>query len=689
MEMEPPSLVSKARTAFHSAAAKAEKVFTDIKKSDLTDHPDSQAHSDKSDDSPIPHRASKNNREVKDLKWRPAPIKAKHDWQERFKNIRIRKKGVEENSPDEADNSAMAFAIFDQNLYLENTREVSQSKGVESGCPRENLNAPNVDIITPVAYIKQLAIAIEAGKNYKTIKDLMACSTASSPVRERASLSFSAMKSLVLREKEEKFASEFSADAKALSLINLLADAEGHLLGQESGSGHETVTNASLAKEIHGAPPESFILKLAEAVGSLKTLKKMAFFWLRVVAEVRRLWSEGLYIPGIPYDEIPDLNSCLLYQQLQVINCCISRKRRQSIAAESLDSVLSMQARINGEESTTPADALPLNPVLYAKISNGELVLRLGADKQCDSLKMLETGEPIYTPVTQEGPLLTEDLIKENEEFVLRTGSVGAGCSQLLSDMQAFKAANPGCILEDFVRWHSPPDWMESEISGEAEEAPADTDLQSTKGQLSGRMQKEGNLWRELWEASKPVPAIKQSPLYDEDLSVEGILNAFEEIPPSELFEQLFVSLLGLGFIIAEPRLAANSSMSKLFFECKDYIIAACQGKIWVEKVDDICQVYETVEMMLLNPDEVLNMSKNPDEGPTTGDQKSKLKRLSLIFGGKDRQSRKTPKDQKNSQETPKQQSFASIFLKKPPKPGNASSAEKSVSSVDNDLTVT
>lgn len=92
--MEPPSLVSKARTAFHSAAAKAEKVFTDIKKSDLStsDHPglhyfqslslnilffypfyfnyfqfshfdlfylDSQALSDKSDDSPIVHRSSK------------------------------------------------------------------------------------------------------------------------------------------------------------------------------------------------------------------------------------------------------------------------------------------------------------------------------------------------------------------------------------------------------------------------------------------------------------------------------------------------------------------------------------------------------------------------------------------------------------------------------------------------------
>lgn len=99
-------------------------------------------------------------------------------------------------------------------------------------------------------------------------------------------------------------------------------------------------------------------------------------------------------------------------------------------------------------------------------------------------------------------------------------------------------------------------------------------------------------------------------------------------------------------------------------------------------------QVYETVEMMLSNPDEFLNMTKNPDEGSTTGDQRSKFKRLSLIFGGKDRQSRKTPKDQKNSQETPRQQSFASIFSRKPPKHGNATSAEKPVSFIDNDLTV-
>lgn len=29
-----------------------------------------------------------------------------------------------------------------------------------------------------------------------------------------------------------------------------------------------------------------------------------------------------------------------------------------------------------------------------------------------------------------------------------------------------------------------------------------------------------GNLWWELWETAKAVPAVKQSPLFDEDLAV-------------------------------------------------------------------------------------------------------------------------------------------------------------------------
>lgn len=98
---------------------------------------------------------------------------------------------------------------------------------------------------------------------------------------------------------------------------------------------------------------------------------------------------------------------------------------------------------------------------MYARDSTSDYVLRLGADRPSENLTLLETGEPIYSPTLQEGPIMTAELIKETEELVLRTGSLGAGCSQLLSDMQAFKAANPGCVLEDFVKWHSPPDWSE------------------------------------------------------------------------------------------------------------------------------------------------------------------------------------------------------------------------------------
>lgn len=165
--------------------------------------------------------------------------------------------------------------------------------------------------------------------------------------------------------------------------------------------------------------------------------------------QLRRLWSEGQYIPGIPPDQIPDLNSCLLYQQLQVINCCISRKKRRIAATESLDSAV----RLGSSKTDVLADdgTLPATPVLYAKVNTGELILRLGMDSKSD-LRMLETGEPIYTPIMQvrgqeqmlwyefdtfhfnywlfmtmsiymqEEPLLTEDLIKETEELVLRTG---------------------------------------------------------------------------------------------------------------------------------------------------------------------------------------------------------------------------------------------------------------------------
>uniref|UniRef100_A0A7N0UW69 Rab3GAP catalytic subunit conserved domain-containing protein n=1 Tax=Kalanchoe fedtschenkoi TaxID=63787 RepID=A0A7N0UW69_KALFE len=532
------------------------------------------------------------------------------------------------------------------------------------------------------------------------MKDFLASSRDSSPGRERSSLSLSAVKSLMLRDKDDKFKPEFGDDEnKVVSLIQSLFDPDRSHQKRNMNSCYELVTSSSLPREIHGAPLESFILQISEIIGTFKTLRNMALFWLRIVNELRRLWYEEQYIPGIPFDDVPDLGYCLLYQQLQVINTCLSRKKRRDIATEALDNMIREASR-DSETLSSSESNVPSKHLMYARVASGELVLRLGADFQCDGLTMLETGEPVYSPITQEGPLLTEDVIRETEEFVLRTGSVGAGCSQLLSDMQAFKAANPGCLLEDFVRWHSPPDWTNTKQNSDPDDSCYE--VESAKGQLSSRMQKEGNLWRELWETSKPVPAYKQAPLFDEDLAVEGILNQLEDTAPSALFEQLFVSLVGLGIVLSESILSSSVELLKLFTECKDYIVATFQNHSWPERIDDLCQVYETIETMLVNPEEVMKIMKQQEEAATTPGEQSKrrFRRLSLYFG-RDKQSKRPPpssKDQKAAEE-PMRQSFSnffdsksSLFSRKPPRSGSASASptpsDKPTSSDDRDWTL-
>lgn len=697
--MESPSFVSKARTAIHSAAAKAEQVFTDIKSDFISDRegPDSDKISPKesikeSGDKSAPRNdsESKNKNEGKQqhMRWRRGKIGTKLDWQDRFKStIRLGGKREPDNN-NKAENSTMALPFYDENLYLLNMKNAEEAKGSHVSSIVERLNATNPDTIPPISALKQLAVAVDSGKKFNSVKDILASSGASSPIMERASLSLAAVKSLVLRDKEDKLTSEFGNDEKLVSLIKSLFDAEGNFLSRNMSL---VLEPPLLPRDIHGAPPEGFLTKLSEVIGSFTTLRKMALFWCKIVSEIRRLWSEELYIPGIPLDEIPDLNSCRLYQQLQVVNSCVSRKKWRTLATQSIESVM-RHAGSCSEESADLQGTVTSHHILYARISTGELVLRLGADKPADNLTMLETGEPVYSPITQEGPLLTEDLIKETEEFVLRTGSVGAGCSQLLSDMQAFKAANPGCILEDFVRWHSPPDWTEGEPSDEAQEYVDQVDSSSTRGQLSSRMQKEGNLWRELWETAKPVPAVKQAPLFDVDLAVEGILNDLEDIPPVELFEQLFISLLGLGFVMAEAKLSCNNDLLKIFLECKDYVVVTCQGKIWSDKMDDLCQVYETVETMLLNPEEVLKAARQMEETNTVGEPRRRLKMLGLSFGSKERNSRNPSKDEKNSEENSSRQPFStffdgksSLFLKKPPRPESVSFGDKAAYQDENE----
>ena len=74
--------------------------------------------------------------------------------------------------------------------------------------------------------------------------------------------------------------------------------------------------------------------------------------------------------------------------------------------------------------------------------------------------------------------------------------------------MQAFKAANPGCVLADLIRWHSSRDWIAWDTLSPEEQV----DLTSTEwywieqGVLSERMRDPTNLWHQTWRSRSAAP---------------------------------------------------------------------------------------------------------------------------------------------------------------------------------------
>nr|CAG8452192.1 124_t:CDS:10 [Entrophospora candida] len=146
-----------------------------------------------------------------------------------------------------------------------------------------------------------------------------------------------------------------------------------------------------------------------------------------------------------------------------------------------------------------------------------------------NGITLLKTGEQMWVPGTQDLGFMTEDMLYEQEQLLekLETSErAKLQSAHLKSDMQAFKAANPHAILEDFIRWHSPKDWIPDD-SGDP-----------NKGKLSPRMMAEGNLWQELWMSAKRVPVKRQKPIFKYNGEAEKALHYLEHLQIHELFIQ-------------------------------------------------------------------------------------------------------------------------------------------------------
>lgn len=159
-----------------------------------------------------------------------------------------------------------------------------------------------------------------SGKNFSSINDLLTFVGDPLPIKEKTGLSLSIVKSLVLREKEEcdeefhsLMCSLFGSGRFMTVMIYILecnftmpksfavslydpslhcnickTFAVEHFPLRNNGSCLEILHTTSLLKDLHGAPPESFVVQLSQIIGGFKSLQKMASFWQYVIIEVSR-----------------------------------------------------------------------------------------------------------------------------------------------------------------------------------------------------------------------------------------------------------------------------------------------------------------------------------------------------------------------------------------------------------------
>ncbi|XP_015786342.1 rab3 GTPase-activating protein catalytic subunit [Tetranychus urticae] len=302
----------------------------------------------------------------------------------------------------------------------------------------------------------------------------------------------------------------------------------------------------SLLKDYRGfksCPYNNLTWRLSIIFHQFKDLNTIAYLWIEIVKKLRDHWESMTDLPSLEPDS-PNLGTCLLNQKLQMLNCCIQQKRKREAIKAALDTGKKNIKRTgddnDGEEKDSEDEFF--DAVEDENEFEGKQVTTFeGRSHQLNDLTLVNSDEPLFVPITQDPAPMTEDMMVEQVEILAQLGTSSEGAAlrarmqsaQLISDMEAFKAANPGAVLEDFVRWHSPRDFItESDEGGES------------KGQLSARMQTPGNMWREVWESAKPVAVVRQKLLFDYTKEAEKILHSFESLTLAGLVKYLAPCLI-------------------------------------------------------------------------------------------------------------------------------------------------
>ncbi|XP_014489855.1 rab3 GTPase-activating protein catalytic subunit isoform X4 [Vigna radiata var. radiata] len=394
---------------------------------------------------------------------------------------------------------------------------------------------------------------------------------------------------------------------------------------------------------IKGAPLESLFAQfcLHSLWFGYCNIRAIAVLWIEFVREVRRCWEESQLIPRMPANGPIDLSTCLINQKLQMLAVCIEKKcevnedYQDCIGSEDQIESMTEEESVVGDDSfkmriscgdfSGNVDSFPTAGDIHysvktvsafsGKHSDGDDkkpsdITRRGSASIADAMMLLKSNESMHAPYTQEAPLMTEDMHEECPQDVEDFSdsfnfSTLVERDTLASDMSAFKAANPKAVFEDFIRWHSPGDWIDDDDL----EVEMSKDNSSPRGKLSKRMSKNGNSWRNIWSRSPALPFSEQKPLIDPNREGEKVIHYLETLQPHQLLEQMLCTAFGAA---ADTLIQTNygelkqmeTMMQHLYLTLPPALKPLQENRLSVdsETIEDLrrlCVVFQHVEKLL------------------------------------------------------------------------------------------
>ncbi|GAX79307.1 hypothetical protein CEUSTIGMA_g6748.t1 [Chlamydomonas eustigma] len=251
------------------------------------------------------------------------------------------------------------------------------------------------------------------------------------------------------------------------------------------------------------APLGSLLSQLALHCLVFGNARAIAELWRRAIRVLRtECWEECQPLPRMPDTKSqqgvladkqvanPDQSSCLLHQKLQMLQLCIHRRKMlQEMKKFAADEAAAAAAGIlHGRMTmTAPGTAqwllkgYPVNPRCHKSscsrqymtvVQQPDWLMRVmkQEEKQRGSVQrtIRHPEHALLVPLTQPLPVYTEDRLAERmavlDHLMADTSPAGKETAQrflhgdvLASRMSAFKATNPGAVLQDFIKWHSAP----------------------------------------------------------------------------------------------------------------------------------------------------------------------------------------------------------------------------------------